>query len=108
MNYKWNNGSIAFGVQTLFKVLDMLKNLGLSYLVTNSNEDVLRCEVDEEVYSVLAKKKYERYKEKVELMELLDSVLTNTKGNYETIKKFLNDLNIFVNEDVKIEEVLPN
>ena len=41
-------------------------------------------------------------------MELLDSVLTNTKGNYETIKKFLNDLNIFVNEDIKIEEILPN
>lgn len=91
-DYKWNRGCIAFGAQPCSKVTSKLKQLELSYVVINSNDDVLAVEYEEKnykAYLTIAKTKYDKYTERQELIGLINDIMDLNKDSYNSIKEFL-------------------
>ncbi len=95
-NYKWNRNSIAFSSSFCSKITDKLKLLEISYIVINSDDDVLKVDYENEqyfAYLIIAKNSYERFKKKNELIELSNVVLDNNKDNYDIVRDYVTNLN---------------
>jgi len=94
-DYKWNGDAISFGASPYSKVLDKLNQLEISYVVVSNNDEKQVVNNDAEnfdLYLRLATKRFEKYKEKKELSDLFNLVLSKMPESYDDVKLFLTKL----------------
>lgn len=91
-DYKWNDDSISFGASPYSKVLDRLNQLEISYVVVLNNDETQVINNDSENYELylkLATKRYKKFKDKSELLDLFNNVLENNQNRYSEIRDYL-------------------
>lgn len=93
-DYKWNDDSISFGASPYSKVLDRLNQLEISYVVVLNNDETQVINNDSENYELylkLATKRYKKFKDKSELLDLFNKVLENNQNRYSEIRDYLSN-----------------
>lgn len=93
--YKWNNGSIAFGIINGFKVFDKLREQQIGYVTVESDSEVIVIDGNEEVYELylrLSLINYDKCAKRNELHNILDKLIEQDIRSYGIIKNYFDTL----------------
>jgi len=93
--YKWHKDSISFGNSPYDKVLKVLRDNFISYVVIETNEKDCVSYNDKNRYAScleLANIKYDNYKKKEKIIDAFNDKLNKDNSNYDKILEFLEAL----------------
>lgn len=95
--YKYVNDVVSFGNIPYDKVIDKLKKLDVSFVIVDSEKEILKLINDADVYNsykVLAVKSHEKFVKREALIKKFTSIIEDHEEYYDEIEEFLDNYTI--------------